>query len=144
MNDKQPKATLTPKKRLKRWGRVGLGVSLVLILLVSLFFSFFFHLRVASSSMVPTLAVDDVVVARRFKLEPQRGDIVAFKSPWSTTTLLLKRVIGLPGDRVVIANKEIIIYNQQAPEGFKLELAVETSLLPLPANEPVVDRLVKF
>lgn len=55
---------------------------------------------------------------------PNRGDIVIFNqtglfgSSDIAEKRLIKRVIGLPGDRVVVRNGTITIYNQQYPDGF--------------------------
>jgi signal peptidase I len=55
---------------------------------------------------------------------PQRGDIIVFNEPGladygqSADKQLIKRVIGLPGDRVVVKNGVITIYNQAHPNGF--------------------------
>lgn len=56
---------------------------------------------------------------------PNRGDVVIFNEPGLTDfgggndKQLIKRVIGLPGDRVVVRNGTITIYNQQHPDGFQ-------------------------
>lgn len=56
---------------------------------------------------------------------PKRGDIMIFtESGLATygqenTKQLIKRVIGLPGDRVVVANKTVTIYNTQHPKGYQ-------------------------
>ncbi len=54
---------------------------------------------------------------------PNRGDIIVFVEKGLMTSngsdkQLIKRVIGLPGDRVVIKNKEVKIYNKEHPKGF--------------------------
>lgn len=57
---------------------------------------------------------------------PKRGDIVILTESGLSnygdtqdTKQLVKRVIGLPGDRIVIKNGTITIYNKQYPGGFK-------------------------
>jgi signal peptidase I len=56
---------------------------------------------------------------------PKRGDIVIFTETnlaeygQDNTKQLIKRVIGLPGDRVVVGNGVITIYNAAHPHGFK-------------------------
>lgn len=56
---------------------------------------------------------------------PKRGDIIIFSESGlsaygqSNTKQLIKRVIGEPGDRVVVANNTITIYNKQHPNGFQ-------------------------
>ena len=55
---------------------------------------------------------------------PKRGDIVVFtESGLATygqqdTKQLIKRVIGLPGDRLVVSNNTYTIYNKEHPDGF--------------------------
>lgn len=55
---------------------------------------------------------------------PQRGDIIIFNEAnlaefgQASMTQLVKRVIGLPGDRVVVKDGRITVYNHQYPAGF--------------------------
>lgn len=55
---------------------------------------------------------------------PNRGDIIVFNEPGladygqGSNKQLIKRVIGLPGDRVVVKDGSITIYNKQHPNGF--------------------------
>lgn len=56
---------------------------------------------------------------------PKRGDVIVFTEGGlsaygqENTKQLIKRVIGLPGDRVVVANGTITIFNKQHPDGFQ-------------------------
>lgn len=56
---------------------------------------------------------------------PKRGDIIVFTESGlaaygqENTKQLIKRVIGLPGDRVVVRNGTITIFNKQHPNGFQ-------------------------
>ena len=58
--------------------------------------------------------------------EPQRGDVIVLDLPQDTSRALIKRVIGLPGDTVVISGTEptITIYNAAEPAGIRLERTV--------------------
>ncbi len=71
------------------------------------------RIRVDSTSMRPTLFAGDYVVVNKlaYKLgHPSRGDIIVFKFPPDPTQIpYIKRVIGLPGDRVRIANGKVYI-----------------------------------
>lgn len=58
---------------------------------------------------------------------PVRGDIIVFKHNDTEQSYYIKRVIGLPGERVVIKNSAVYIYNQQNPDSFKLN---ESEYLP--------------
>ena len=56
---------------------------------------------------------------------PNRGDIIVFNEPGladfgqSADKQLIKRVIGLPGERVVVKNGVVIIYNNAHPDGYQ-------------------------
>jgi signal peptidase I len=49
---------------------------------------------------------------------PQRHEIIVFKKPSDPGTQLIKRVIGLPGDRVVVKDDTMTVFNAEHPEGF--------------------------
>jgi signal peptidase I len=71
------------------------------------------RIRVESTSMMPTLNPSDYVVVNKlaYKLgNPKRGDIIVFKYPPDPTQIpYIKRVIGLPGDQVHIADGKVYI-----------------------------------
>jgi signal peptidase I len=58
---------------------------------------------------------------------PARGQIIVFHYPKDPTKIFVKRVIGEPGDHVVIKNGTVTIYNQQHPNGFNPDTAYEPS-----------------
>jgi signal peptidase I len=56
---------------------------------------------IPSASMAPTLeAGDQIVVTPYFHSDPSRGDVIVFRSPLDDGELMVKRVIGVPGDLV--------------------------------------------
>lgn len=75
---------------------------------------------VKGQSMEPTyleheyLIVDEI--SYRFRT-PERGEVVVFRSPVTDSEYYIKRVIGLPGERVSVQNNKVIIYNDAHPEG---------------------------
>jgi len=72
----------------------------------------FFQVTVPTTSMYPTIKTDDkITVTRVYKKENlKRGDIIVFKSDELRETLI-KRLIGLPGDEIVIKNKGQVFIN---------------------------------
>lgn len=59
--------------------------------------------------MRPALEPGDWVIAKRHRGVPARGAVVVFASPQDRQLMLIKRVIGLPGEQVTIANGQVHI-----------------------------------
>ncbi len=63
---------------------------------------------IAEGSMSPTLEHGDWTVARRLSSPPRRGAVVVFPHPHGPDDMeLVKRVVGLPGERIAIANGQV-------------------------------------
>jgi signal peptidase I len=108
-----------------------------LVFMVAVFavrWSFADQYHVPTGSMEPTIHVGDRIYVNKaafnIKLpftewilghagEPQRGDIVVFKSPEASGMTLVKRLIGLPGDHITVKDGFIFI-NGQAIQGSDL------------------------
>jgi len=64
--------------------------------------------------------------------DPGRGEVVVFRSPINPKDFYLKRIVGLPNERVKIENNKVIIYNELYPQGAVLDedyLDVDTQTL---------------
>lgn len=59
------------------------------------------------------LIIDEITYRLR---DPKRGEVIVFASPVSSDHYL-KRVIGLPGERVKIEGNKVIVYNDEHPQG---------------------------
>ena len=75
------------------------------------------RIRVESISMQPTLFPGDYVIvnklAYRFSGSPERGDVIVFRYPPNPEAIpYIKRIIGVPGDQVHIADGKISINGQ--------------------------------
>ena len=53
--------------------------------------------------------------------QPQRGDVVVLQPPGNGQDFYIKRVIGLPGEKVTIDNCQVKIYNANHPAGMVLD-----------------------
>jgi signal peptidase I len=75
---------------------------------------------IPSSSMAPTLVPGDhiVVTPYRFGKKPKRGDIIVFRSPRAADELMIKRVIGTPGDLVETRAGRVIVCGHALPEPY--------------------------
>ena len=84
--------------------------------------------KIPSSSMVPTLLVGDLILVNKFTYgirlpvlnkkvidvgDPQRGDVMVFKYPRDMTQDYIKRVIGVPGDKIKYENKRLTVNGQE-------------------------------
>jgi signal peptidase I len=97
---------------------VALGVALLLRAFVVEAF------QIPSGSMIPTLEVGDHIFVSKFAYSigvpftnskiaefkpPARGDVIVFKYPRGQDTDYIKRVIGLPGDRIEVRDNVVLI-----------------------------------
>lgn len=109
------------------WGAGFFPVFLVVFILRSFLFEPF---KIPSGSMIPTLLVGDYILVNKFTYgvripvinkkviefgSPQRGDVMVFRYPEDPSLDYIKRVIGLPGDKIAYQNKVLSI-NGQAVE----------------------------
>jgi len=89
---------------------------------------------VSGSSMSPNFSNGDYVLVDELTYHlraPERGEVVVFHDPQDYPTYFIKRIIGLPGDRIEIQNNTITVFNSEYPNG----LALDESYLP--AGTPV-------
>jgi len=145
--DKQPPGVNAGQgdiRKKARWQEYGesIFIALALALIIRAFLVQAFS--IPSGSMEPTLLVGDYLLVNKFAYgirnpfsnnvwipwgEPQRGDVVVFIYPMSPDKDYIKRVIGLPGDRIQIINKKLYI-NGRITE------------IPPPSDEPGAPRAV--
>lgn len=79
---------------------------------------------VSGSSMEPNFYNGEYLIVNEIGYtlgQPARGDVIVFKFPKDTSQYFIKRIIGLPGERLKLADNKIIIYNKEHPTGWVLE-----------------------
>jgi len=102
-----------------------------IILIVLLIRSFLFEpFRIPSDSMMPTLLDGDFIFVNKFTYglrlpvvnrevvalgEPRRGDVVVFRLPSDPSTNYIKRLVGLPGDHIVVREKRVYVNGEELP-----------------------------
>lgn len=96
------------------WGYI---VFVLVIVLISTFIVSF--QPVAGNSMFPTLEEGDILLVSRFEYwiaKPKRNDIVTLKNNENKSSV--KRIIGLPGEKIEYLNNILYINNEPYKEGF--------------------------
>ena len=93
--------------------------------------SFIFEpFRIPSGSMMPTLESGDMILVNKYNYglrlpvlntkivpigEPERGDVIVFRYPADEKIDYIKRVVGLPGDKIEYINKRLTINGKPVP-----------------------------
>lgn len=78
---------------------------------------------VSGASMENTFQDFNYLIVDRLSYDfgdPRRGDVIVFDLPQDTGRALIKRVIGLPGETVILSDTTVTIVNDAHPKGFTL------------------------
>ncbi len=141
--EKKKKSKAAPKG----WVHEILHTFVYPVLLVVGVYTFLFQpFRIPSASMVDTLLIGDFVWVEKYAYgysrhsfffspnlfegrlwgaEPKQGDVAVFKVPTDNTTDFIKRVIGLPGDRIQMKQGRLFINGQECPREFVEDVELE-------------------
>ena len=122
------------RSEVQRSAPADLLESLLITILLALFGTTFVlqAFKIPSQSMEPTLLVGDHLLVNKFlfegtgawyeKLLPyrpiRRGDVVVFKFPFDDHPHYVKRVIGLPGDRLRIIDEQVYVNGSRLDEPY--------------------------
>ena len=117
-----------PPSRIVEYARSFFPVFLIVLVLRSFLIEPF---RIPSGSMMPTLHVGDFILVNKFAYgirlpvtdykaieigSPERGDVVVFRYPQDPSTPFIKRVVGLPGDRIGYHDKVLYVNGEPAEQ----------------------------
>jgi len=101
--------------------------------------------RIPSASMLPTLHIGDFILVNKFAYgvrlpvlntkfletgEPERGDVVVFRYPKNPQLDYIKRVVGLPGDKIGYFNKTVYINGEKIVQQVKQKDLSLLSIVP--------------
>ena len=137
---KQPSQVQTKAQKKERG--LLMEVAEVAVLAFGLYLVINFILQtvhVIGSSMYPTLQDQDYLIATKidYRLHPpERGDIIIMRDPFNAHMDFIKRVIAVPGDRLLIRGGEVFINGHLLEEPYiSPEAWTENADYP-PANDP--------
>ncbi|OGY25071.1 MAG: signal peptidase I [Candidatus Woykebacteria bacterium RBG_16_39_9b] len=85
--------------------------------------------QVKGASMEPNFHDGEYILTDKISYrfgDPKRGDVVIFRAPPNQNLDFIKRIIGLPGEKISIKDGKIIIYNDKNPKGVVLQEPYET------------------
>jgi signal peptidase I len=117
----KPQPVTLPEPGTVDYARSFFPVAAIVLLVRAFIFEPF---RIPSDSMMPTLLDGDFIVVNKFAYglrlpvlnekfietgSPQRGDVVVFRYPPNPSVNYIKRLVGLPGDRVEVQNDHLVI-----------------------------------
>lgn len=95
---------------------------------LTIFFIFYIFLvqphRVKGESMTPNFEDGELILTEKVSYRfsaPKRGDVIVFKAPGTNKLDYIKRIIGLPGDHLVIDNGSIYINEQKLKEKYETQ-----------------------
>ena len=113
-----------PPSRIVEYAKSFFPVFLIVLVLRSFIVEPF---RIPSNSMMPTLLTGDFILVNKFNYgirlpvfdtkivdlgSPERGDVVVFRFPEDPSTPFIKRVVGVPGDRIGYYDKILYVNDE--------------------------------
>jgi signal peptidase I len=96
---------------------------LLVIVVLPIRFFLFEPFLVKGESMEPNfhnfdyLIVDKLTYSLR---QPRRGEVIVFRPPVEDRVYYIKRIVGLPLEKLIIEESKITIFNKEHPQGFVL------------------------
>jgi len=110
------------KKFLSFFGEITKIVIIALIIVIPIRYLVFQPFFVKGQSMEPNFANGDYLIIDELSYkftEPKRGEVVVFKYPNDPSQRYIKRIIGLPGERIEVNSGKVVIYNEQGAKALE-------------------------
>ena len=109
-------------------------VVIALAIVIPIRYFLFQPFLVVGQSMEPNFHNSDYLIVDEFSYRlraPARGDVIVFRPPMDESEYYIKRIIGLPGEKVAIKNDKVTV-----SKNGKSETLSENGYLPYPFNVP--------
>lgn len=134
---------------LQKFGSFLLEILQIIVFSVSIFLIIYLLImqphKIKGSSMEPNFHDNEYLLTDKISYrfgEPTRGDVIVFKSPPDFRNELIKRVIGIPGDNVRVAEGKVYLNGTLLPESYipsnfntySGRFLTENSLVTVPPN----------
>ncbi|OGD86116.1 signal peptidase I [Candidatus Curtissbacteria bacterium RBG_16_39_7] len=77
--------------------------------------------RVQGDSMLPNFKNGELILTDKISYRirpPQRGNVIVFKAPYDKSKDFIKRIIGLPGEKIKVENGGIFVNNKKVSESY--------------------------
>lgn len=119
-------------------GKELLNTALISLTIFFIFYTFLVQPhRVKGESMVPNFEDGELILTEKVSYRfssPKRGDVIVFKAPGLQNVDFIKRIIGLPGDRVVISDGSIYINEAPLDESYETQSTQAELSTVIPEN----------
>ena len=125
----------------RRPGRTALRLLAVVLLVLAVFKWPLLGIRVMGHSMEPTYRDGRVLFINQLAYRwhpPGRGDVVGLQAQGSRV-VILKRIVGLPGERVVVWRGRIYVNGEALPEPYLVGSELDGARRPLPGGFDAID-----
>lgn len=127
-----------------RYSLQSFGVILLLAVFIRLFLISSYAM--SGAAMLPTIWPGDFLIASKWRVQAQlqRGQVVALRCPFVSEGLCLKRVLGLPGDRIEFRGGQLLVNGEAARHRAQGQFETESvsgeswAIWPEPANAKAV------
>ncbi len=114
-------------------------VLISLAIIVPIRYFLFQPFFVRGASMEPNYLNGDYLIIDEISYrlgDPERGEVIVFRSPDDTSQFFIKRIIGMPGETIELSGDKVVIRNAERPSGFVLDESVY-----LPDNQHTIGKL---
>ncbi len=116
--------------RMQRFWKEGRSIFTAVLVAILLRIFIVEPFKIPSGSMIPTLQIGDHLFVNKLAYglwipfvqkkwiwgQPQRGDVIVFVSPIDPSRDMVKRVIGLPGDSIVVKDNVVFVNGKPLPQ----------------------------